>query len=96
MKCNGKEHLDEIYNKGNEEAFLNFAYSYELVIESGGEGIIIRKPKSHYYDPKVFFKKERFLSSEVLVMEHNKDTLLCMLYVLSFIFTFNINISICY
>eukprot|EP00026_Physarum_polycephalum_P003249 Phypoly_transcript_03259.p1 GENE.Phypoly_transcript_03259~~Phypoly_transcript_03259.p1 ORF type:complete len:823 (+),score=78.04 Phypoly_transcript_03259:267-2471(+) len=57
-RCTGKEHLDEIY---------------QSVLSRGGEGVVLRKAKSHYFDPKVFFKKEPFKDAEFLVRRHQKD-----------------------
>jgi len=65
VKCTGKDHLDEIYRQ---------------VLSKGGEGVVLRKAKSLYFDPKVFYKKEPFLDTEALVLGHRTDdAMVCLL-----------------
>lgn len=51
------------------------------MLARGGEGVVLRKPKSHYFDPHVFFKKEPFVDEEVMVWKNQTDGKLnCLRY----------------
>lgn len=56
------------------------------MISKGGEGVVLRKPKSHYFDPNVLFKKEPFVDDEVLVWKASTEGKLnCLRYYIWFI-----------
>jgi len=57
----------------------DFDIYYKSILNKGGEGLILRKPSSFYFQQNTLFFKKEFLEREALVIENSEGKFKCLL-----------------